>query len=197
MRCKSKIDKDEMRKLIIQYQELSDDIDSSWLDNYKKFPTRKLSEKEFCQWQIDRQDFIDYKKEWYEEKKYRLESETEDERKIREVRFKRVSERLAELYYQLVDGLLKLPKFNNNGIGSDLMEDMRQNAVTVMYKNTYKFDTRKLNPFSFMTMVAINALIIEKVSTITWRTKHVSIDFIENCDEENEDDIIEFAKGDI
>jgi len=194
---KTKISKEELRELIIQHQSLSDDIDPSWLDCYKKFPTRKLNEAELCQWQIDKQDFIDYKRDWYEKKKYQLENETEEERKTRHIRFERVSERLAGLYYELVDGLLKLPKFNNAGIGEDLKMDMRQSAVSIMYKNTYKFDTRKPNPFSFMTMVAINAMLIEKINTITWRMKHVPIDFIENCDKENEDDIIEFIKGNL
>jgi Fe-S cluster assembly scaffold protein SufB len=119
------INKKKFRETLVEYQKISPDVDDKWLKTYKAYPKRKLTEEELVEWQDIKDDFIAWKKNQYEEKRLRIAEETEEQTKARLERFDIVKEELAEMYMLIIDGVLKMPEFNNVKVSYDLKQDMK------------------------------------------------------------------------
>lgn len=180
------LDKPLFRETLIQFQELSPDIDPTWLGKYKAFPKRKLTEEELLEWENVKSDFIAWKREKYAEKSKRLLSESIEETKARLAKFDVVKERLGEMYLKIIDGVLRMPEFNNKHVDYDTRQDMKCDAAMIMYRYSDKFDTRRLNPFSFFTEMAKNACRKQKNDRTNYELKFHSVDFLENLDRDGD-----------
>jgi hypothetical protein len=181
------LNKKHFREMIIKHQELSPDVDDTWLEKYKSYPKRKLTDEERLEWEMVKADFISWKKEQYVLKREKLASETLAQTEARLKEYDQVKETLGAMYMKIIDGVLKMIEFNNVKITYDMKCDMKCDAAYIMYKYTNKFDSRRVNPFSFFTEMAKNACRKQKNDSVTFNLKYQPMDHLENMDNDTAD----------
>lgn len=175
--------KTELRDLIEQYQNLSDDIDDSWLDKYKSIvPRRDMSEEALKKFKTNRENFRKWKREWYKAKKIRLGKETEAERIVRHFSLQDVETKLCNIVFRIIDGVLSTSSFFKVKADKDLMDDMRAEAIIVVWKYLNRFDIRKPNPFAYFTEVIKNSMNLSRKKEYSYRTNNISFSFLELFD---------------
>lgn len=176
------IDNKEMLQLIIDHQNLSDDVDNTWLKKYMNAPRRQLNEEQMKDFEDRRKDFKEMKYKFYENKNELFSYETEEEKKTRRKMFKKVEKDLVECFYKIVNGLITTSEFYASSY--DEKEDMKSEAIWVMFRNVEKFDTRRNNPFSYFTEMAKNAFRYHRLKERKFSDNQVTVDFAENLDSE-------------
>lgn len=176
-------DKSKFRELIQTYQYLSDDVDDSWLDNYKVIlPKKDMTEEQLAKFKTNKENFIVWKKSQYEEKKKRLAKETEKQKSERHKTLRRIEDDLCEMVFKIIDGVLSTSSFFKVKSDYDLMEDMRADAALVVWKYIDRFDSRKQNPFAYFTEVIKNSMNLSRRKEYSYRLSNISFSFIESFD---------------
>jgi hypothetical protein len=180
------INKQEMADALVKYQELTDDLNDSWLAKYKSAPRRKLTEEQKVKFYEERDEFKAFKKKQFTARKKLLKTETEEEKAIRTKSLKKVKEEIATMFSLIIDGVLTLPEFNNTQLNKFTMlkSDMKSDALWTTYNYIDRYDTRRKNPFSYFTEMAKNACRQKKDEFLTNQQRYPSLDFIENMEGE-------------
>ena len=180
-------DKSKFKELIQMYQYLSDDIDDSWLDNYKVIlPNKNMTEEQLEKFKVNKENFIAWKKAQYEEKKKRLSNEKEENREERHRILRNVENDLCEMVFKIIDGVLSTSSFFKVKSDYDLMEDMRSEAALIVWKYIDRFDSRKPNPFAYFTEVVKNSMNLTRKKEYSYRLSNISFSFIESFDTDTE-----------
>lgn len=179
--------KKDFRNLLVEYQSLNEFVDDSWLKNYKKFPKKKLTKEELEQFIIAREDFKKYRYEQYANKKLRFAKETPMEKLLRLKRVDELKNLIATGFFKIIDGVAHLSEFNNKNTSYELLQDMKSEAIYVMYTYVERFDVRRPNPFSFFTQTAKNAFRQKRDEWKLQAERYPSLDFVENLDKETDD----------
>jgi len=120
----------------------------------------------------------------YKEKEKTLSIETEENKIVREEKVKQIEAELAQMFYQIIDGLILVPEFNNSKIPFWLKSDMKSQGIWTMYSYIERYDVRKTNPFSYFTEIAKNGFRKVKDEYNLQQTRCTSSDFSENLDNE-------------
>lgn len=180
--------KKELRDWLIEYQEISEDLDDSWLENYKKFPRRPLTDEELENFKRVRDEFKSYRYKQYNDKRERFKNESTKERDIRLKRARKLQELIAGDFIKIVNGALLLNEFQNNYYYEMLKDDMTSDAIFTMYNYINKYDIRRPNPFSYFTEMAKNAFRQVRDDYNNKSKKIVNSEFLENLDDDNKED---------
>jgi len=181
------LDKKELRDLLIEYQDISEDTDDSWLANYKKFPRKKLVPEGLVQFEKDRENFKAYRYKQYAEKRKRIAAESKEQTLVRIERADRLKTLIARDFFKIIDGTILLYEFQSKS-DNNMKDDMRSEAIWIMYNYIPKYDVRKPNPFSYFTEMAKNAFRHVCNNSSRMNLKRISSDFIENMDDERDDE---------
>lgn len=180
-------DKKEMHELIIKFQYLNDSIDSEWLVKYKNSPkNKKISGdpellKQFIK---DRESFKKWKYEFYAEKVVRLKNESPDQHTKRQAQLRKTKEKLGAIFLKIIQGVSRMPEFNNKSVSYTLKEDMKSEGIWIMYNYVNRYDSRKTNPFSYFTEMAKNAFRHQRDLDKTYQDRFKGTDHLENMDKE-------------
>ena len=180
-------DKSKLRELIQMYQHLSDDIDDSWLNNYKIIlPKKNMSDEQLEKFKTNKENFIVWKRKQYEEKKERFSKETEEDVKTRHETLRNIENELCEMVFKIIDGVMSTSSFFKVKSDYDLMEDMKSEAAFVVWKYIDRFDSRKPNPFAYFTEVIKNSMNLSRRKEYGYRLSNISFSFIESFDNDTE-----------
>lgn len=148
------IDKAKFHDLIKRYQELNDDLDSSWLDS-KIIKLHYMTDESFEKYKTSRTEFRQTKMKWYRAKKRRMAKETEEQKRQRHMELSVVEEELFETFYTLIDSVS-----NSFGLhtlkGDEWYEDLRQDIITRLLAVVNRFDIRRPNPLAYFIQVIKN-----------------------------------------
>ena len=180
-------DKKEMHDLIVKFQETSDNTDSEWLVKYKNSPkNKKIKEnpellKEFI---ANRESFKKEKYAFYANKIEIFKNETEEDKRKRLIQHKKTKEKLGTLFLKIVEGVGRMPEFNNKLIDSALKDSMKSDAIWIMYNYLNRYDTTKTNPFAYFTEMAKNAFRHTRDVDQTYQERYKATDHLENMDKE-------------
>ena len=178
------LDKSKMHKLLVDYQMYNSLLDNNWLENYKSAPRKPMNEEQRAQFFKDRDEFKVWRYKQYEEKVKFLGIEADDQRTIREAKVKSIEANLATMFYQIIDGLILVPEFNNHKVPFWLKSDMKSQGIWAMYSYIERYDVRKTNPFSYFTEIAKNGFRKIKDDYNLQQMRCTSSDFSENLDNE-------------
>ena len=169
------------------YQHLSDDIDDSWLNNYKIIlPKKNMSDEQLEKFKTNKENFIVWKRKQYEEKKERFSKETEEDVKTRHETLRNIENELCEMVFKIIDGVMSTSSFFKVKSDYDLMEDMKSEAAFVVWKYIDRFDSRKPNPFAYFTEVIKNSMNLSRRKEYGYRLSNISFSFIESFDNDTE-----------
>ena len=178
------VNKAEMHGLLVEYQALTDDLDTTWLIKYKSHPKRKMTKEVKELWFKERDEFKIFKAQQIKDRATRLEIETPEDFKIREKRLKQVKEEIGTMFCLIVKGALTLSEFNSReiNIAPLLKSDMYTDATWTMYNYIDRFDCRRENPFAYFTEMAKNAARQRRDKFFSNRMRNPSLEFLENMD---------------
>lgn len=180
-------DKKEMHELIVKFQYLNDCTDSEWLVKYKNSPkNKKISgDTELLKTFIkERESFKEWKREFYAEKVKRLSNESEEDNRKRQMQLKKTKEALGSIFLKIIDGVARMPEFNNKSTDPLLKDDMKSEGLWIMYNYVNRYDSRKTNPFSYFTEMAKNAFRHSRDNYNTYQDRYKATDHLENMDKE-------------
>ena len=145
-----------------------------------------MNEQQLEQFKIDREEFKAWRKVQYAEKELFLKSELIEDTKIRELKVKVLESKLASMFYQIIDGLITTPEFNNSTVPFHIKNDMKSQAMWAMYSYIERYDVRKTNPFSYFTEIAKNEFRKIKDEYNLQQIRCTPTDHIENLDDQTD-----------
>lgn len=180
------VKKERLLALIKEYQELNDDVNDQWLD-MKVYRMKGMTDDSFAEYLKNRKGYTDIKRKWYEEKKKRLESETEEERKERTNKLAPVENELFGIFYEIIDSVTK--GFGLYNIRYDeLYNDVKQETMLKLLAIVNRFDTSRKNPLAYFIQVIKNIIYAERGDEFKHRYKFLTQTFLDTHEIQMDED---------
>ena len=171
------IDKKRFHELIKDYQDLNEDLDSSWL-TARVVRLKGMSDDSFQIYLDNREHFKEYKEEWYKEKRKRFKNETKEEREERLRRLEEVGNELFSIFYELIESVLGGFGFHQL-FTDEFYSDLKQEIIDRLLTIVNRFDARKENPLAYFIQVIKNLAYNERGDEFAHRYKFLTSSFLE------------------